>query len=261
MQGLLSIIHGFMNNAGRQLVWRIIACTRVIVYHVSMVQSVDAEFGSMPSASTDVLDLIIALCSNLSDEPIHQKTGGNSVSSGAKLSFEAALREYHKRVYNLTYRLIGDKEEAADLTQETFVKAYRAFSKFTGPTDAVYPWLCKIAVNCCKNRFKELNRKIQHEGISLDQTTADGSSRKPDIADSSSDPAGIFERRDLDEKIQEAIQALPPDFRLIVALRDMNGLSYKEITEATGLTLEIVKTRLFRGRETLRKRLSHYVAG
>lgn len=231
------------------------------MYHVSEVQAAEAESGFMPGASADVLNLIIALCSNLSDEPVHQKTGGNAVSSGAKLSFEAALREYHKRVYNLTYRLIGDKEEASDLTQETFVKAYKAFSRFSGPPDAVYPWLCKIAVNCCKNRFKEMSRKVQHEGVSLNQTSADGLLQELEIADSSSDPVGILQRRDLDEKIQEAIQALSPEFRLVVVLRDMHGLSYKEITEATGLTLEIVKTRLFRGRDTLRKRLSHYIEG
>ena len=210
-----------------------------------------------------MLNLIIALCSNLSDDHETQaKAGEHILIAGPKPNFEALLRAFHKRIYNLAYRLLGDPDEAADLTQETFVRAYKAYSKFQGTAEAAYPWLCQIAVNGCKNRFKELNRRGRFEAWSLDEPIGlDDLTVDAEIGDESSNPADVFERRDLEGKIQDAIQALPPEFRVMVVLRDMHGLSYKEITEVTGLTLDVVKIRLFRGRGMLRRRLSPYVEG
>jgi RNA polymerase sigma-70 factor, ECF subfamily len=232
------------------------------VYYVFVVQALGLECDYKPGVSADVLNLIIALCSNLPEDHETRADAGEPVIAGPKPSFEALLRAFHRRVYNLAYRLLGDPDEAADLTQETFVRAYKAYPKFQGAAEATYPWLCQIAVNGCKNRFKELSRRGRFEAWSLDEPIgSDDLTVEAEIGDGSSNPAAVFERRDLEGKIQDAIQALPPEFRVVVVLRDMHGLSYKEITEVTGLTLDVVKVRLFRGRGMLRRRLSPYIEG
>lgn len=175
-------------------------------------------------------------------------------------SFEVLIQLFHKKIYNLSYRLLGNADDAADLTQETFVRAYSAYPRFSGTLEAAYPWLCRIAVNGCKNRFRELSRRQQYEALSLDDIASDEPPIQISANDGSSNPVGVFERRELETKVQEAIQALPPEFRVVVVLRDMQGLSYREISDVTGLTLEAVKARLFRGRAVIRRRLSAYLS-
>lgn len=223
------------------------------MYYVFMVRGLGFGCNIAPDMSIRSASLAAAFCSDRREND-PARAGEGEIGSCGRPSYEAVLRLYHRKVYNLAYRLLSDADEAADLTQETFVKAYKAYSKFQGTTEAAYPWLCRIAVNCCKNRFKELSRRKQYEAQSLDEPTPG-----VPIADGTANPAGIVERRDLEIRIQDAVRALPPEFRIVVVLRDMQGLSYREIAEATGSTLEIVKVRLFRGRAMLRRRLSPYV--
>lgn len=208
----------------------------------------------MSGVNANVLRLVLVLFSDLPDSEL-PRSGANENVVG-RPSFEAILRLFHKKVYNLAYRLLGDHDEAADLTQESFVKAYKAYWRFKGTSEAVYPWLCRIAVNGCKNRFKELERRSRHEAWSLNSSVE---ADDPEIGDRSSDPAGIVERQDLETRVHKAIQGLPPEFRVVVILRDMQGLSYKEVAEATGLTIETVKARLFRGRGILRRKFAPYL--
>ena len=189
-----------------------------------------------------------------------EKSQQSSESHGDQCpSFEVVIQLFHKKIYNLIYRLVGNADEAADLTQETFVRAFNAFPRFKGTLEAVYPWLCQIAVNGCKNKFRELGRRQQYETILPSDGETEEIAADIQAVDESSNPAGIIERQELETKIQEAIQALPPEFRLVVVLRDMQGLSYKEISDITGMTVEAVKTRLFRGRLAIRRRLSSYL--
>lgn len=185
---------------------------------------------------------------------------GADALDGGLPSFESVLRMHHKKVYNLLYRLVGDADDAADLTQETFVRAYGAYPRFRGTASAVYPWLCRIAVNAGKNKFKELSRRSAHEVVSLDVPVGDSDiGLRREVSDDSADPMGLVQRQELESKIQEAVLALPVEYRTVVVLRDMNGLSYKEVAEASGLSLEMVKTRLFRARGMLRRRLAAYL--
>lgn len=176
-------------------------------------------------------------------------------------SFETVLKQYHKKIYNLALRVLGNADEAADLTQETFVKAYNAYSRFQGEDSALYPWLCRIAVNGCKNRFREISRRVRFEAVSLDKPLeTDSGGLSLELGDDSSDPAGIAEHREMEQMIQCAITELPQEYRVIVVLRDIQGLSYKEIAEATGQKIGNVKVRLYRGRQILRRRLSNYIS-
>lgn len=220
------------------------------------------EFGFLSTAalSADPFGLVSALRNDSPDDESDDEISDPREGAGTAPSFDVVIRLYHKRIYNLTYRLIGNVDEAADLTQETFVNAYKAFRRFRGSSEAVYPWLCRIAVNACKNKFKSKSRRVQHEALSLDQQIElEESAVAVQLGDESGSPESHLERRELESKVQDAIQSLPPDYRTVVVLRDMHGLSYQEIVEATGVTMETLKARLFRGRGMLRRRLQHYI--
>ena len=181
-------------------------------------------------------------------------------SGPAISSFDELLDRYEKSVFNLIYRLIGEYEEAADLTQETFVAAYRSFHAFRGES-SVFTWICQIAVNRCKNRFKERDRKRRFEFpfryMKEEDDKAVEDERVSGVDEST--PLVQLEKKELQAKITAAISSLPEEYRLVVVLRDMQGLSYQEIAAAVGISLEAVKSRIHRGRAILRRKLAPYL--
>ena len=195
--------------------------------------------------------------SNTSPEinPSHQETA---------LSFEAAVEKYHARIFQLTFRYLGNYDEAGDLTQETFIRAYRAWDTFRGDSQ-VYTWLYRIALNLCHNRQKKLQRRQRTEGVSLDvppeKSSGEENTQVTEIADNSAVPWRDLERRELNRQLFAALQELPENYRTVILLRDIEGLTYEEIAEVTSSTLEAIKSRLFRARNQLRQRLSIYVTG
>ncbi len=175
-------------------------------------------------------------------------------------TFDALVAAYEKKIFNLIYRFIGDYDEAADLTQETFISAYRAFDRFRGDSK-VYTWLYQIAINHCRNRLRQRGRVRAIQAESLDQPrdpeeTGEASARE--IPDLTHAPHAVLEDKELRQRIVAAVASLPPDYREVVVLREMQGLSYNEIAEATHLSLDNVKTRLSRARAMLRRKLEHY---
>ncbi len=177
---------------------------------------------------------------------------------GRFIDFDGLVSDYEKPIYNLIYRLIGDHDEAADLTQETFVAAYRSLASFRGESTA-YTWLCRIAVNRCKNRFRQRDTRRAYEGVSLDETglldhgaTADGTAM-------GADPREHLERKELKHHIEQAIATLPPDYRIVAVLRDLHGLTYEEIATVAGLSVDVVRTRIARARGMLRRKLEPYL--
>ena len=175
------------------------------------------------------------------------------------MDFDGLVDKYEKPIYNLAYRLLGDAEEAADLTQETFVAAYRSFAHFRGEAD-VYTWLYRIAVNRCKNKFKEIDRRSKYEAPSLDETFDYSLGPDGPITQAHSDtPEEQLQRKELKARIEKAICALPLDYRIVAVLRDLQGLSYQEIAEAADLSVDVVRTRLARARGMLRQKLEAYL--
>jgi RNA polymerase sigma-70 factor (ECF subfamily) len=175
-------------------------------------------------------------------------------------SFDALVATYEKKIFNVIYRFLGDYEEAADLTQETFISAYRSFDRFRGDSK-IYTWLYQIAINHCRNRLRKRNRVRVLQVESLDQPRdweGDGETGTREVPDSSSEPLSVLEEQEFHQKIVAAIQSLPPDYREVVVLREMEGLSYNEIVERTGISLDNVKTRLSRARGMLRRKLEPY---
>jgi RNA polymerase sigma-70 factor (ECF subfamily) len=175
------------------------------------------------------------------------------------LDFDALVVKYEKKIFNAIYRFLGDYEEATDLTQETFISAFRHYDRFRGEAK-VFTWLYQIARNLCINRVRQRERQRALRIESLDQPrdgdVEEGLTRE--IADLSQAPHTVLEKKELRQRLIAAVEALPPDYKEVVLLREFHNLSYNEIVAATGLTLENVKTRLSRARAMLRRKLEPY---
>lgn len=173
------------------------------------------------------------------------------VRAGDLSAFEILVRRYERRVYSLAIRYCGDREDARDLTQETFVRAFRALDSFRG--DAAFStWLHRIAVNVC---LDELRRRRTRPQVHLDEPlqTDDGAAERQ-VAAGDPGPQQHVEQRELGEVIRREIAALPAEYAAVVVLRDLQDLSYEEIAQALGISLGTVKSRLHRGRAALRAR-------
>ena len=177
---------------------------------------------------------------------------------------DALYARYGKQIFNTLFQWIGDYEEAADLTQETFISAHKARDQFRGESK-VYTWLYRIAHNHLKNRIKQRVRQREVEGASLDAGAFGGESEFEDsgptreIADWSGSPSRLLEQKELGSQINRAVESLAPEYRIVLVLREIDGLSYTEIAEVTGLTLEAVKTRLNRARAMVRQKVEPYL--
>jgi RNA polymerase sigma-70 factor (ECF subfamily) len=177
--------------------------------------------------------------------------------------FDALVERYQKPVFNLIYQWIGDYEEATDLTQETFISAYKARDQFRGDA-RLYTWLYRIAHNHCKNRFKQRDRHREMEGPSLDAGAGaedgdEAAQSAREVPDWSFSPTRLLEQKELRAQIEKAVDGLAPEYKVVLVLREMEDLSYNEIAEVTGLTLEAVKTRLNRARAMVRQRVEPYL--
>ncbi len=180
---------------------------------------------------------------------------GASAQSARRAEFDHLVQRYHKQAYSIAYRMTGNHADAEDLTQEAFVRAFRFFGNYRRdwPFDN---WLYKIMSNLFVD---DLRRRPKARLQSLDQPL-DLGGRSDDvyleIPDSAGDPAHMIDLRELDETIQNALNSLPPDFRMTVILADMQGFSYEEISAAMSCSLGTVRSRLHRGRKLLRGKIA-----
>ena len=179
-----------------------------------------------------------------------------------QIEFEAVVARYHSKVFQLVYRYLGDYEEASDLTQDTFVRAFNAWDEFRGDSQ-VYTWLYRIALNLCHNAQKRIQRRQRMERWSLDTAPDDDfEARGPiEVADERPLPLQRLEGDEVRQRLREALMDLPENYRVVIVLRDIEGLTYEEIARVTDSTLEAIKSRLFRARQTLRRTLEPYMSG
>ena len=155
------------------------------------------------------------------------------------------LVEHHQRaVFNAAYRLLGNREEAADITQDAFLRAYQALDSFQRDKPLA-PWLCRIAINLSLNRLKK-----QRATLSLNEER-DGMAQE--VADSSSEPQAKLLQAEQQQRLRQAILALPSEQRVVIELRHFQALSYEEIAAQLDISLANVKSRLFRARKKLRQ--------
>lgn len=178
-----------------------------------------------------------------------------------KLTFEQVHRKYETKIFNLILRMVGDREDAEELTVETFLNAYRAWGRFRGDA-RVSTWLHQIAVNNCKNRFKQRDRQREREPISLDDSIeTDSGELSREVADWRTAPERVLMDQEMTSQIQKAVEALPPEYRTVLVLSLMEDMSYEQIAQITNLSVPAVKTRLHRARNRMKQRLEHYYRG
>jgi RNA polymerase sigma factor (sigma-70 family) len=172
-----------------------------------------------------------------------------SAQRGDVEDFNALVRLYEGRIYNLCYRMLGDPDSAADAAQDTFLSAYRNLRSFRG--GSFRSWMLRIATNTC---YDALRARKRRPAISLDMDADEDDDASPlQIADTAESPTDFALRRELATAIQHGLGALPDEQRLILILSDIEGLAYEEIAQITNTNIGTVKSRLSRGRSRLRE--------
>lgn len=172
---------------------------------------------------------------------------------GQEQAYHDLMKRYEGYIYTLCFRCAGNREDALDLTQETFIKVFQGLDSYQ-LNRPFKPWLRRIAVNHCINFLQ----KRSSAPLFLDQPLADGKITLGDTLAASTDPAQEIEWQETGRFLKEAINRLSQQYRLLLFLRHQEGLSYQEIAEETGVPLGTIKTHLFRARAALRKELSVY---
>ena len=174
--------------------------------------------------------------------------------AGDAQAFETLVIRYQDRVYNLLCRLTGSGEDAEDLTQETFLKAYRALSSFRRGSK-FYTWLFRIAVNAGYSHGRKRALRQRVEGVSLDAPTNLDREHDPAWRDQMSTadpgPSEELEKRQLCERVRRGLAKLDDDFRAVVLLRDIEGMDYGSISETLDISYAAVRSRLHRARSKL----------
>lgn len=176
--------------------------------------------------------------------------------AGDKAAFDKLVLKHKDKLFNLCYWFLGDKQEANDSAQDVFIKIYRSLKKFRLES-AFSTWLYRIASNTCKNRLKSLEHRQKKKMVWLDNPgDLDNREHSAKIQAESPSPMLELEKKERMMLIQKAIGLLPAEQRTVVVLRDIEGLSYEEVTNITGFNLGTVKSRLSRARLELRKKLT-----
>ena len=165
-------------------------------------------------------------------------------------AFDELVRRYKDRVYHVIYRFVGNHEDAMDLAQEVFVRAYQGLSAFRGQAQ-VYTWLFSIAANVARNRLRDRGRKGRDQGISLDGLAEDAPGIATAHASTQTNPRDAASTQELNAALEDCLAALPEGFRLAFCLRTFDGMRSEEIAETLGCPPGTVKSRLNEARKRL----------
>jgi RNA polymerase sigma-70 factor (ECF subfamily) len=180
------------------------------------------------------------------------------VQKGDKTAFDLLVRKYQHKVVKLVTRYLRDPADAEDVAQEAFIKAYRAIPQFRGDS-AFYTWLYRIAINTAKNAIVSRDRNPVEFDLDL-QNVEESSSMQLRLADSET-PESLLQTEEIRETVNRAIEALPEDLRTAIVLRELEGLSYEDIAQTMDCPVGTVRSRIFRAREAIDKRLSEVFEG
>jgi RNA polymerase sigma-70 factor (ECF subfamily) len=188
----------------------------------------------------------------MESSPKIQKEVIENCKAGDESAFAEIVLTYQKKVFNIAYRMLGNREEAKDLSQEVFlsvlesIKDLREEMKFE-------PWLTQITLNHCRNRWKYLKRRHYFKTDSLSDPieTEDGEMERP-VCDPSDNPETLFEKKMVQQFVQRGLLKLKEDQREMIVLRDLRGFSYEEIGRLLSLPEGTIKSRLHRARMDLK---------
>lgn len=170
-----------------------------------------------------------------------------AAQKGDVSAFNTLVTQYQDRVYNTAYRVMGTAADADDITQETFIAAYRRLDTFRG--GSFRAWLLRITVNTC---YDELRRRKRRPADSIEDMPGADMDDGPALPSPADLPETMAVRRELARAIQDCINALGPDQRSVLVLCDIDGMNYNEIAESTGAALGTVKSRIARARLNMR---------
>lgn len=184
------------------------------------------------------------------------------LQAGSEEAFAWLIARYHQPIYSLLARTVQNRADAADLTQEVFVKVFRKIGGFHGES-SLRTWIYRIALREASNQRRWWVRHKQQE-IPIEQELTEPGARSPVylkemLVDPAESPLEAAERAENRERVERALMAVPEPYRTTLILRDLEEMSYEEIAEITQVSLGTVKSRLTRGREALKKRLTGYI--
>jgi len=173
------------------------------------------------------------------------------VQSGEKAAFDILVRKYEHKLANVISRYIHDQSEVLDVAQDAFIKAYRALPNFRGDS-AFYTWLYRIAINTAKNHLVAASRRPPKNDVDAQEAEQfEAGSGLKEYAT----PERLALRSELAGTIQKAIEELPEELRVAIVLRELEGLSYDEIASAMECPIGTVRSRIFRARDAIDKRI------
>jgi RNA polymerase sigma-70 factor (ECF subfamily) len=180
------------------------------------------------------------------------------VQRGDKGAFDALVLKYQHKLVKLVMRYVRNPAEAEDIAQEAFIKAYRALPQFRGDS-AFYTWLYRIAINTAKNAV--VSRERSPIDYDLDRNNSDESYDMQGRMKDSETPEGLVLTEEIRTTVNASIDSLPEDLRTAIVLRELEGLSYEEIAAAMGCPVGTVRSRIFRAREAIDRRLREVFEG
>jgi len=179
------------------------------------------------------------------------------VQGGDRQAFDVLVLKYQHKIVKLVMRYVRDQSEALDITQEAFIKAYRAIPRFRGDS-AFYTWLYRIAINTAKNHIVALKRRPMEYDLDLQESG--GYEPHAQLRDFDS-PDRIVQREELREALQGSIDRLPEELRVAIVLREIEGMSYEEIATAMDCPVGTVRSRIFRARDAIDKAIRIHIDG
>ncbi len=173
------------------------------------------------------------------------------VQNGDKKAFDILVLKYQHKVAKLVSRYIRDSDEVQDVTQEAFIKAYRALPGFRGDS-AFYTWLYRISVNTAKNYL--ISRSRRPPGVDVDAEDAEQFESATALKEFAT-PERLLFKDEIEKTVFDAIDQLPSDLRTAITLRELEGLSYEEIAQSMDCPVGTVRSRIFRARDAIQKKL------
>ncbi|NVK00711.1 MAG: RNA polymerase sigma factor RpoE [Oceanospirillaceae bacterium] len=190
-------------------------------------------------------------CVSNSSQKVTDQILVERVQAGDKSAFDLLVKRYQHKIIGLIGRYVQDQSEALDVAQETFIKAYKALDSFRGES-AFYTWLYRIATNTAKNYLVTRNRRPPGTDIDIDDVLqAESESELRDIET----PENNLYRDELFGVMASALEALPEELRVALTLRELEGMSYEDISEVMGCPIGTVRSRIFRARDAIDKEL------
>ena len=196
-----------------------------------------------------------AIESKVGEPVIDESVLVDAARNGDVGAFEQLVRRYDRNVFRIAQHITQNREDAEDVVQDAFLKAFQNLGQFQGQSK-FYTWLVRIAVN---EALMRLRRRRPERTVSLDEEVRTEEDSMPrEVADWSPNPEQLYSQAELKDILSKTIQGLPPGFRTVFVLRDMEALSTEETAEALNLSIPAVKSRLLRARLQLRERLNKF---